>query len=90
MTPLDLLYRKMLTLALINIRNLCDAGFHDIVRVEIEHIHNIPSLFGELNRFRHDYYIQDERIRYIDAIMAMDNSPAKEFSSRFYAPLWKK
>lgn len=44
----------------------CSAlGLVDYCAIESEHLHNIPSLLGEINESRHEYYLQQERARYL-------------------------
>ena len=54
---------------------------------EIDMLHNIPSLIGESNLHRHEYYWTAERIAYIDAILKIGGDPV-EYMQLCYDPLW--
>jgi len=55
--------------------------------IEIEHLHNIPSLIDEGNIFRHRYYLQKERPYYLKRLKKLPNYEVS-FCLQRYRELW--
>lgn len=72
MEELNHIYKTVLTLGLLEIRNAALSGDATRCHFEAEHLHNLPSLIGEENIERHLYYLNKERVRYVEACQAHD------------------
>jgi len=82
----DEIYIQILHFGLLSLR---DASFRedlDYWKIESEHLHNIPSLIGENNQLRHDYYFEKERTRYLESITAGQFDV--DFTLARYRELW--
>lgn len=90
---LDEVYTSILSLGLIALRNAGDAKDSQRCVIEADHLHNLPSLIGEENISRHLYYLNKERVRYVEKARAHDaqigNSACME-TVRQYAPHWEE
>ena len=43
------------------------------LQVELEHLHNIPSLLFESNLLRHQYYFNSERLHYLSQVQTIES-----------------
>jgi hypothetical protein len=68
MSERDKLYLQILTYGLIRLREAARAGDSDYCAVEADHLHNLPSLLGEPNELRHEYYFEKERTLYLERV----------------------
>ena len=88
--PLDALYTQFLTAGFILLREAAHACDHEWLAAEIELLHNVPSLIGETNFFRHEYFWEKERTTYLQWV----NAPGREFqksrAATFYDPFWEE
>ena len=57
----DRIYIQILDAGIVAIRNASLDGIIPYCQVESEHLHNIPSLIGETNEKRHDFYLDGEK-----------------------------
>ena len=92
MEKLDHIYKNILTLGLLEIRNAAQAGDAQRCHFESEHLHNLPSLIGEENIERHFYYFNRERMRYVEACQAHDfesGSVSCKQSLERLVPFWE-
>jgi hypothetical protein len=86
MTPRDQAYIEILHFGLLRIRDNATLGNIEYCAIESEHLHNIPSLIGEVNEKRHEYYFEQERDYYLQRI---DRTiPGIDFTLARYAELW--
>jgi hypothetical protein len=86
MTTRDQAYLEILGFGLHRIRENAALGHIEYCTIESEHLHNIPSLIGETNEQRHQYYIQQERDYYLQRV---DRAlPGLSFTLARYAELW--
>lgn len=86
MSPRDHVYLQILKFGLVALRNASFRGDVDYWKVESEHLHNIPSLIGESNESRHDYYFSKERTMYLSRVKRDD--PEINFAVQRYEELW--
>jgi len=56
----------LLKWGLLMLRESAFAGRTDLCRIESDHLHNIPTLLGEVNELRHVYYIEKKRGLYLN------------------------
>jgi hypothetical protein len=68
MSERDRVYLQILTYGLIGLRAAARNGESDYCAVEAEHLHNLPSLVGEPNELRHEYYYEKERTLYLERV----------------------
>ena len=86
----DEVYRDILHFGLLHIRNAGYAGDARTCEIEADHLHNIPSLMGEENELRHQYYFEAERTLYLERITAQDSPVAmsRKWTLARYHDLW--
>jgi hypothetical protein len=88
MTERDGIYAQILRHGLLRIRDSAALGYVKYCEVESEHLHNIPSLIGETNKKRHEYYFDKERAYYLERV---DPSiPSLDFTLCRYEELWAR
>lgn len=66
MTERDRVYTQILHFGLLRLRDAACGGHVQYCAVEAEHLHNIPSLIGETNELRHQFYYEKERSYYLE------------------------
>jgi hypothetical protein len=88
MTERDAIYVEILRFGLIGLRNSAQSGQIDYCAVESEHLHNIPSLIGETNELRHQFYYEQERTLYLERLDREIWGVA--FTLGRYEELWKR
>lgn len=72
MEILNSIYLELLRLGLPRIQLAFYSQNKEWLRAEIEFLHNIPSLIGETNGLRHEYFWSSERALYWEAIDELD------------------
>lgn len=82
-------YLSLLHWDLPRLRNSACGGQIDLCRIEADHLHNIPSLFGETNEHRHLYYIEQERGYYLEQLAKLGATEYLEDAKRWYSGSWK-
>ena len=88
MNERDAVYLHILRFGLVRLRDAAGDGSAAYCAVEAEHLHNLPSLIGESNESRHDYYFDKERPLYLERV---DRSvPGIEFTLARYSELWQR
>jgi hypothetical protein len=88
MNERDSIYLQLLGHGLIRLRDAASAGNADYCTVEADHLHNLPSLIGEPNQQRHDYYLDQERSLYLNRV---DRSVLGiSFNLDRYSELWQR
>ena len=87
MTSRDQIYIEILRFGLQRLRDCSELGLIDYCRVESEHLHNLPSLIGEKNEGRHEYYFQQERTLYLERVNR--STPGLDFTLNRYSELWR-
>lgn len=71
MEQLDVIYLNILRVGLNLLRDVAEAGELAWVRVDAEHLHNVPSLIGESNIRRHFYYTTKEVPHYLEWVKSI-------------------
>ena len=74
-------YLRLLHFGFMNLQHSFALGDLDWISAEVEFLHNIPSLIGEGNINRHEYFWISERTSYINWIL---NHSSEEAKARFY------
>ena len=87
---IDYLYGRLLTVGFMSLRYAIDTGDLAWANAEVEMLHNIPSLIGERNWKRHDYYMEQERMAYVEWVSAPGRETAKSRMETFYVPFWSE
>ncbi len=90
MATRDQLYCQMLALGFIVLRQALDSCDPDWIEREIELLHNVPSLIGETNIERHEYFLKQERRHYEEWASARDREPQKSLMVIYYVPIWEQ
>jgi len=57
---------------------------------EVEMLHNVPSLIGETNSTRHEYFWLQERTLYIQRTSALGRELQQIRMRTFYEPIWQE
>jgi len=89
MSDLDDGYKMLLNVGFIVLRDAIQSGTAEWANAEMEMLHNIPSLIGELNAERHKYYWHHERKIYMDWILKYGSEQARSRMLTFYEPTWE-
>ncbi|MEX2142149.1 MAG: hypothetical protein WD894_22975 [Pirellulales bacterium] len=90
MSELDRLYARLLQVGFVVLNQALQSGNRDWVRAEIELLHNIPSLLGEDNIERHQFFWTGERQHYLDWLSQHGAAEARSRMRTFYEPLWNE
>jgi hypothetical protein len=85
---LDRLYCQLLTFGFVILRQASDSGDLNWIGSEVEFLHNVPSLIGESNAARHEYFWRQERTHYVNLVMASDRHGQKTALRTYYEPIW--
>ncbi len=80
-------YHSILELGLENLQRCGSPDLNGYLRIEIDHLHNIPSYMHCENLFRHAYYYCSERPFYLERVVAIPGISVDFMLSR-YAPHW--
>lgn len=89
MTNLDRLYVDLLHVGLIVLRQAADSGSLEWVSVELELLHNVPSLIAEENKERHRYFWEKERTHYINWVSSPGRDIQRSRMRTYYEPIWE-
>lgn len=87
---IDRLYNRLLSAGFMSLRHAIDIGDLEWANAEIEMLHNIPSLIGDRNWNRHDYYMQQERAAYVEWVSASGREVAQSRMRTFYEVFWRE
>jgi hypothetical protein len=88
MTERDLIYLQILHVGLLRLRDAARLGYVEYCANEAEHLHNVPSLIGETNEHRHEFYLEKERPYYLERLDL--SIPGMDFTLRRYEELWQR
>lgn len=88
MLELNRLYTALLQVGLLVVDHALEAGDTEWARVEVRHLHNVPSLIGEENPQRHSYFWNEERPQYLDWLNAQGSESARSRMRTYYEPIW--
>jgi len=87
MKPIDKCYLELLNRGLVAIRNASLIPDLDWVRADAEFLHNVPSLIGEENFLRHQYFWNQERQHYMDLTYKDGNESRISSVRTYYVPV---
>ncbi len=90
MNKLDSFYCDLLKVGFIVLRQAVASRNEEWINAELEFLHNIPSLIGEVNVERHRYFWFQERVAYIDWMAANGSADAQSRMRTFYEPIWQE
>lgn len=90
LSDIDTLYGHVLTAGFISLREALDVGDLEWAKAETELLHNVPSLIGDRNWGRHDYFMDKERAVYIAWASASGRENVKARMRTFYYPFWSE
>jgi hypothetical protein len=88
MTELEKLYAELLHRGFIVLREAFDSGSLEWLNAEIELLHNVPSLMGENNEKRHQYFWSQERTYYLERLSKLALERAQLRIRMLYEPIW--
>ena len=58
--------------------------------VESDHLHNLPSLLDETNRYRHEFYCLKERVSYLKWLLNSRDQIRILFVADWYVRHWRQ
>lgn len=90
MEKLDALYRQLLMVGFVVLRQALDANDREWAEAELELLHNVPSLLNDPNIERHRYFWFTERERYIAWLSVAGHEKARSRMRTYYEPLWQE
>jgi hypothetical protein len=85
----DRAYLELLHHGLVLLRNLAHAGQLELCRIEADHLHNLPTLVGESNEYRHEYYLRDERGLYLQRLRESGAVEHLHRAAVWYSDAWR-
>jgi hypothetical protein len=89
MDALNAFYGRLLQVGFIVLRQAVWSNDPEWAQVEVQHLHNIPSLINEPNIQRHRYFWYQERGQYIEWVAKKGGEP-KSRMLVYYAPIWNE
>ena len=81
-------YIELLARGLLLLRDSSNCGNMAWVKFETEHLHNIPSLIFDPNRLRHKYYLDVERLAYLEKVCDSNDARLQRLCRLYYDELW--
>ncbi len=85
----DKAYLRMLRCGLVMLRNTAHTDRIDLCRIEAEHLHEIPTLVGEPNERRHEYYLRGTRELYLESLRELGAGEYLESANIWYFEPWQ-
>ncbi len=85
----DKAYLSLLHSGLVMVRNLARAGQIELCRIEAEHLHEMPTLVGEGNERRHEYYLRGTKELYLESLRELGASEYLESANIWYYEPWQ-
>jgi hypothetical protein len=85
----DRAYLDLLSYGLVTLRNCAYSGPLELCLVEADPLHNLPSLVGEINERRHEYYIVQERDLYLHRLHELGATEYLQRTRSLYAEPWQ-
>ncbi|MCX7388712.1 MAG: hypothetical protein NTX48_18775 [Planctomycetales bacterium] len=89
MKSLDYLYIEILRLGLILLRDAVQSGNSEWSRQEVEHLHEVPSLIGDMNSWHHLAYWEMSQGPYREWVQQQD-ADVQDCIFAFYETVWTK
>lgn len=88
MSDIDALFARFLAVGFVVMRTAFDSGNREWTDGELELLHNVPSLMGESNVKRLEYFWLKERTHYIQFVSMPGREEAKSRMMAYYKPIW--
>jgi hypothetical protein len=89
MESLNAYYAKLLQAGFIVLRQAVWSNDREWAQIEVQHLHNLPSLLNEPNIERHRYFWCHERERYMQWVTKRGGEPQSRMLT-YYEPLWRE
>ena len=90
METLPAQYARLLHVGFLVLQQTLDSQDYDWLPVEMDLLHNVPSLISERNVERHRYFWFGERKYYIDRVAASGRDDLNARMRTFYLPVWQE
>ena len=90
MEALNPYYLQLLESGLVQVRHALWARDYDWAQAQVELLHNIPSLIGEMNIERHRYFWEGERPHYLEWLGRLGSAEARAKTATYYEPVWSE
>jgi hypothetical protein len=87
--PRDQAYLDLLHYGLVLLRNVAHGGRVELCRIEAEHLHEVPTLIGEANERRHEYYLRGTRRLYLQQVRELGDAAYLEQVAIQYTGPWR-
>ncbi|MCC5847775.1 MAG: hypothetical protein JJU29_06730 [Verrucomicrobia bacterium] len=87
---LDCKYIEILRAGLLIIRDALAVSDFERASLEAEHIHDLPTLLGESNVKRHQYYYDITRILYMEKLKELPTDSFVNIVLTRHFPAWKQ
>ncbi len=88
MCELDFLFARFLSVGFVVMRQAFESSSREWMDDELELLHNVPSLMGENNAKRIEYFWFKERAHYIQRISMPGRELANSRMMTYYKPIW--
>lgn len=85
----DTAYLSLLHFGLVTLRNVAHTEQIALCRIEAEHLHEIPTLVGETNEGRHEYYLRGTRELYLQSLREIGATEYLERATAYYSEAWQ-
>ena len=85
----DKAYLILLHCGLVMLRNIAHSGQIDLCRIEAEHLHEIPTLVGEINEGPHEYYLRGTRGLYLQSLRELGAEEYLKNANIWYSEPWR-
>lgn len=85
----DQAYLELLHYGLVLLRNFARGGRLEFCPVEAEHLHEIPTLIGDPNDNRHEYYLCGTRGLYLRQLRELGDAAYLEQVAIWYTRPWR-
>jgi hypothetical protein len=87
---LDFLYAQFLEAGFIELRMALNSKDWEWIEAVYEVLHNVPSLIGETNVKRHEYFLRGETIIFTEWASAPGREETHSRMLTYYKPIWDK
>jgi hypothetical protein len=85
----DRAYLDLLHHGLVLLRNFAHDGRVELCRIEADHLHEVPTLIGEINEHRHLYYLRGTRTLYLQQLKGLGAADYLEQVGIWYTQAWQ-
>lgn len=85
----DKAYLSLLHYGLVMLRNIAHTDRIDLCRIEAEHLHEVPTLVGEPDERRHEFYLRVTRGEYLRSLRETGATEYLENATIWYSGPWQ-